>query len=389
MSMPETAYTPETSSPPEVPALGSLPARMARVARILRRRHGLVFKPVLLAVFFALLRGVVWLGMALDPIFFPRLRRTRAERPIVLVGNPRTGTTFLQRFLVAEGFGAGMNLFLMLYPSLLLQRLLAPALPLLEKVSPARFHSTAAHQTSLSSVETDDVAVLFRHLDGFFLYGFVLSFDEEDLLPCVDPRVRDTSERDFAWLDALWRRSLASAGAERNVAKLFSLSARLPRFLQAFPEAQILYMARDPVEVIPSSMSLVTGVLDRAFGFWSMPEAVRRMWLERMYRAWIVLLRRFHDDWQSGAIDRERVFVVRYDQMMLDFESLMVAMCRFLGHEMTPELRSTVRKRAEKQRSYTSEHEYDLAQFNLTEADVRRDCAFYYETFLPPLASIN
>jgi hypothetical protein len=342
---------------------------------------------VLLAVLFALLRGVVWLGMTLDPIFFPRLRRTRAERPIVLVGNPRTGTTFLQRFLVAEGFGAGMNLFLMLYPSLLLQRLLAPVLPLLEKVSPARFHSTAAHQTSLSSVETDDVAVLFRHLDGFFLYGFVLSFDEDDLLPCVDPRVRDTSERDFAWLEALWRRSLTSAGAERNVAKLFSLSARLPRFLQTFPEAQILYMARDPVEVIPSSMSLVTGVLDRAFGFWSMPEDVRRMWLERMYRAWIVLLRRFHDDWQSGAIDRERVFVVRYDQMMLDFESLMVAMCQFLGHEMTPELRATVRKRAEKQRSYTSGHEYDLAQFNLTEADVRRDCAFYYETFLPPLAS--
>ena len=146
-------------------------------------------------------------------------------------------------------------------------------------------------------------------------------------------------------------------------------------------------MARDPVEVIPSSMSLVTGVLDRAFGFWSMPEDVRRMWLERMYRAWIVLLRRFHDDWQSGAIDRKSVFVVRYDQMMLDFESLMDSMCQFLGHEMTPALRAKVRSRAEKQRSYTSEHEYDLAQFNLTEADVRRDCAFYYETFLPPLAA--
>jgi hypothetical protein len=81
------------------------------------------------------------------------------------------------------------------------------------------------------------------------------------------------------------------------------------------------------------------------------------------------------------------VFVVRYDQMMLDFESLMDDMCQFLGHEMTPQLRAKVRSRAEKQRSYTSEHEYDLAQFNLTEAQVRRDCAFYYDTFLPPLAA--
>jgi omega-hydroxy-beta-dihydromenaquinone-9 sulfotransferase len=389
VSTTETAHTPGTSHTPGLARMGSLLARMARVARILRRRHGLYVKPLLLAAFFGLIRFVVWAGMALDNVFFPRLRSARAERPIVLVGNPRTGTTFLQRFLVAEGFGAGMNLFLMLYPSLLLQRLLAPLLPLLEKVSPARFHSTAAHQTSLTSVETDDVAVLFRHLDGFFLYGFVLSFDEEDLLPCVDPRVRDTSARDFAWLDALWRRSLAATGAERNVAKLFSLSARLPRFLEAFPQAQILYMARDPVEVIPSSMSLVTGVLDRAFGFWSMPEDVRKLWLDRMYHAWIVLFRRFHDDWQSGAIDRARVFIVRYDQMMADFESLMDSMCAFLGHEMTPALRETVRKRAEKQRTYTSEHEYDLAQFNLSEAQVRRDCAFYYDTFLPPHASVG
>src|SRR5262249_25504271 len=156
---------------------------------------------------------------------------TGVHRPIVLVGNPRTGTTFLQRFLVDQGFGAGMELILMLYPSLILQKLLRPLVPLLEKVSPARFHSTDAHVTSLGSVETDDVAVLFRYLDGFFLYGFFLSFDEEERLPWFDPRLRDTAARDLGWLDALWRRSLVLHRADRNVAKLFSLAVRLPRFL--------------------------------------------------------------------------------------------------------------------------------------------------------------
>jgi hypothetical protein len=289
----------------------------------------------------------------------------------------------LQRFLAAEGFGSGMELFLMLYPSLVLQKLLRPLLPLLEKLSPAKFHSTAAHETSLGSVETDDVAVLFRYLDGFFLYGVFLSFDDEDMLPSVDPAVRDTSERDFGWLDALWRRSLILHETDRNVAKLFSVSARLPRFLRHFPEAQILYMVRDPLAVIPSSMSLVIGVLDRAFGFWSKPEAVRQRWLDRMYNAWILLFRKFHDDWTSGAIDKKRVFVVRYDRMMMDFERMMDEMCAFLGHEMTPKLRATVQKEAEKQRKYQSEHRYDLEKFGLTEAQIRRDCAFYYETFLP------
>jgi hypothetical protein len=360
--------------------------RMIRIYGVLRRTFGVKVAPLFVAVVFTFLRTIVAIGMALDHLFFPRLGRTRANRPIVLVGNPRTGTTFLQRFLADEGFGSGMELFLMLYPSLLIQKIFRPLLPLLEKLSPARFHSTDAHQTSLTSVETDDVAVLFRYLDGFFLYGFFLSFDEEDRLPWFDPRVRDTSDRDMTWLDALWRRSLVLHKSERNIAKLFSLAVRLPQFLERFPEAQILYMARDPLSIIPSSMSLVVGVLDRAFGFWSLPEPVRRRWLDRMYKAWILLLQKFHEDWTTGVIDKKRVFIVRYDRMMADFEGLMDEMCTFLGHEMTPALRATVHKRGEKQRSYESEHKYDLEKFGLTEAQIRRDCAFFYETFLPPMA---
>jgi hypothetical protein len=278
-----------------------------------------------------------------------------------------------------------MQLFLMLYPSLLLQKALRPLLPVLEKLSPAKFHSDKAHETSLSSVETDDVAVLFRYLDGFFLYGFFLSFDDEDLLHHFDPAVRDTSERDMNWLETLWARSLLLYGAERNIAKLFSLAVRLPRFLERFPEAQILYMARDPLSVIPSANSLVIGVLDKAFGFWSLPEDIKKRWLDRMYHAWILLLKKFHEDWTSGAIDKNRVFIVRYDRMMADFEGLMDEMCTFLNHPMTPELRATIKKRGEKQRAYTSEHKYDLAKYGLTEEQIRKDCAFFYDTFLPPM----
>ena len=369
--------------------MDSILSRMGRVYGVLRRTHRVRIVPLFLALLFLGLRVLVWSAMLLDHVFFPRLARTQASRPIVLVGNPRTGTTFLQRFLTDQGFGAGMELFLMLYPSLFLQRLLKPFLPILEKLSPAKFHSTEAHQTSLTSVETDDVGVLFRYLDGFFLYGFFLSFEDEDVVRSMDPRIRDTSDRDYAWLEALWRRSLVLHRADRNVAKLFSVSVRLPQFLKRFPEAQILYMARDPLAVIPSSMSLVVGVLDRAFGFWSLPEAVRQRWLDRMYRAWIMLLERFHEEWQSGAIDQSRVLVVRYDRMMVDLERLMEEICDFLGHEMTPELRATVEERAEKQRNYKSQHRYDLEKFGLSEAQIRKDCAFFYETFLPPLESIS
>ena len=46
-----------------------------------------------------LLHVIVSIGMALDHLFFPSLRRKRIEKPIIIVGNPRSGTTFLQRYL--------------------------------------------------------------------------------------------------------------------------------------------------------------------------------------------------------------------------------------------------------------------------------------------------
>ena len=115
--------------------MNSVLSRMGRIYGVLRKTHHVYVVPLFLAVLFACLRTIVAVAMALDNVFFLRLRRTRATRPIVLVGNPRTGTTFLQRFLSDQGFGAGMELFLMLYPSLLLQKFLRPLLPLLEKVA--------------------------------------------------------------------------------------------------------------------------------------------------------------------------------------------------------------------------------------------------------------
>lgn len=366
--------------------MDSITARMGAAYGVLRKTFGVPLRPFIAGYLFANIRIGVAIGMALDRLFFPRLRKTQVKRPIVLVGNPRTGTTFLQRFLSDQGYGAGMQVWQMLYPSLTLQTFLRPFLPLLEAVSPAKYHSTKAHETSLTSVETDDVGVLFRYFDGFFLYGFFLAFAEEDLLPQFEPRVRDTTERDFDWLEELWRRSLVANQHDTVIAKLFSLGPRLPQFQARFPEARILYMARDPVDIIPSGMSLVTGVLDNAFGFWNLPEETRALWFERMYNAFVELLRRFHEDWQSGAIDRDRVFLVRYDRMMKDFDGLMADMHAFLEVEPTEAQQQAIALQAEKQRAYKSGHKYDLAKFNLDEARIRKDCAFFYETFLTGLA---
>ena len=45
--------------------------------------------------------------MLLDKLFFPSINSRKIKSPILVVGNPRSGTTFLHRYLVNHSFGSG------------------------------------------------------------------------------------------------------------------------------------------------------------------------------------------------------------------------------------------------------------------------------------------
>lgn len=340
------------------------------------------FSPLITFIAFLFLNLLVSITMILDHIFFPSLRNTYIKNPIIVVGNPRSGTTFLQRFLVQNGFGAGMRIWKMLYPSLLLQTLLKPILPLLERLSPARFHSKAAHETSLTGIETDDPALLFRYFDGLFLYGFYLAWSKEDPRAMFDPEVRDTSNRDFNWLKKIWKRNLIGEKQSRIVSKIFSLGIRIPHFLGKFPDAKILYLVRDPLQTVPSGLSLVTGVLDSRFGFWNLDAEKRNQYIERLYSALLELSLRFHRDYTTGRIPKNSIMIIPYHRIMQDFNNLMSEINEFVGVTPSPKLLKAIRETADKQRKYKSKHTYDLKKFNLEESRIRKDYAPIYQSFL-------
>ena len=171
---------------------------------------------------------------------------------------------------------------------------------------------------------------------------------------------------------------------DRSVAKLFSLSAVLPQFLEKFSDSnsKILYVIRDPLFVIPSGLSLITGVLDKRFGFWNLPSEKRQIFINRLYRGLIHLLLRFHEDWTNGRIDKSRVFIVHYDRIMTDFDNLMGEVLEFIDHLPSETLKKDIKETAEKQRKFKSEHKYDLEKFGLNKEQIKSDCAPIYKTFL-------
>ena len=337
--------------------------------------------PIFVGLYLLSIRTLNIIFMIIDWLFYGKKLRKKISKPILIVGNPRSGTTFIHRYLSNNRVGTGSRLYQLVFTSIILQKILKPFLPLLEKISPARFHSDEVHKTNLTAIETDDPSLLFRFFDGFFLYAFILSWSKEDLLNWFQPKARDTSERDFNWLDTMWRRTLISSNSERIIGKLFSISVNIPAFLEKFPDAKLLYMMRDPLNVIPSGLSLVTGVLDGVFGFWKLPEEKRQFYIDRLYNALVELQLRFHEDWVSGKIDKNKVKIIKYDKMMSDFEGLMDDILPFIEHDASKELLDKINKTGEEQRNYKSKHKYDLEKFGLSEQKIRKDCKKIYDTF--------
>ena len=356
--------------------------RIIRVYFIIGQVFGAWFSPIISGCLMLVLRILVGFFRLLDYVFYPELLKPIKNEPIIIVGNPRSGTTFLHRFLIKLNLGSGSQLWQMIYPSIILQKIIKPVLPIMEAISPARHHSTAAHKTSLTGIETDDVSLLFRYFDGFFLYGFFLTFDKNNLFDWVDPKIRDTSNRDYKWFTSMWKRNLISNKHDQYIGKLFSLSGNLPEFQKRFPNSKILYMIRDPLNLIPSGLSLVTGVLDKKFNFWSLDEEVKKRFIKRLYNALVQLLNRFQDDWVKGNINKKNIYLVNFDTMMSDFETLMHEILEFIDAEKKQNLTEIIQKTAKNQKAYKSKHKYELSKFGLSEQQIRKDCINYYKTFL-------
>ena len=332
------------------------------------------------------------LTLRLDRILFPSYREKPIDRPIFIVGNPRSGTTFLHRLLLGAGDTAAFELWEMLFPAITARKLLGRIVPRLDRLSPARYHPSDIHDTNLRGIETDDVLWFFRTLDGPFAWAYFFAWQDNwgSALCRREMGVEGVTDRDrerfFNYHEECWRRNLAYKKVNRILAKTSMLTFRLD---EVYPDARFVLTHRDPVEVIPSGMSLVSGVLDNGYDAWNhTSEADQQRWVENVYQASCEMLRSFHDAYTSGRIPQKNLCVVRYTDLLQNLEPTMARILDFVEVEPSAEFVAEVRAQAERQRSYKSRHQHSPEKFALDPERIRRDLAFVYETFDLPLEPV-
>lgn len=360
--------------------------------RTINKTFGFRLRPLGTFAILQLRQAISSATMWLDRIFFPGYRKQPIDRPIFIVGNPRSGTTFLHRLLLGAGDTAAFELWEMLFPAITARKLLGRIVPRFDRLSPARYHPSDIHDTNLRGIETDDVLWFFRTMDGPFAWAYFLAWQDtwgsdscrrEMGVEGVTDRDR---ERFFGYHEECWRRNLTYKHAKRILAKTSMLTFRLDEVLKRYPDAKLVYIIRDPVEVIPSGMSLVSGVLENGYDAWNhTSEADQQRWVENLYQASCEMLRSFHEAYTSGRIPEKNLCVVRYTDLLQNLEPTMKRILDFIEVEPSAAFVEEVRAQAEKQRAYKSRHQHSPEKFNLDPERIRRDLGFVYDTFELPI----
>src|ERR1700754_5075457 len=341
-----------------------------RLYRTINKTFGFWLRPLGAFLILQVRQAISATTLGLDELVYPRYRKQAIDRPIFIIGNPRSGTTFLHRLLLGAGDMAALELWEMLFPAITARKLLGGIVPRLDKLSPARYHPSDVHDTSLRGIETDDVAWVFRTMDGPFAWAYFLAWRDtwgsglsrrEFAIDGVTPHEED---RFFKYYESCWRRNLTLKRANRVLAKTSMLTMRLDAVLRRYPDCNLVYVVRDPVEVIPSGMSLLASVLENGYYVWNRTKQEdQQRWIENLYQASCAMLRDFHIANAAGLIPEANLCVVRYEDLLQNLEPTMKRILDFVEINPSEAFQEEVRQQAERQRNYNSRHEHSPDQF--------------------------
>ena len=328
------------------------------------------------------------LGRCLDNVFSRGYRSQEIKAPVYIMGNPRSGTTFLHRLMcLDESHFTYFKTYQLVFPSVTLYRLFA-ALSQLDGLfgerlsrwvtrSEARFFAPwrEIHPMGFTLAEEDEG--LFAHT--FFTPLIYLFFPFTELLEGVkfcDRLPPKTRRQLAAYYKGCVQRHMYAAGRNRVLlSKNTFLPGRIDSILEAFPDAKFVDVVRHPYDAIPSLMSLFHAI-------WSLyspeiakasPEsyAVAQMGFE-YYR----LVLEHRTKFPEGAF-----VTVRYEDLVTDPKRVVEQLYRWLNLPMSAAFAARLADAGASHNRYHSTHRYSLEEYGLTKQHVYNELKDVFDAY--------
>lgn len=339
-----------------------------------------------LAVFipaYAVIQTINAIGLALDRLLFPGFRKVHVNRPVFVLGMPRSGTTFLHRLLAKdeERFTSTRLWELIFAPSITqryfwigigrLDRIIGrPVGRLLDAAENAAFGWFGnVHQTGLRDAEEDYLALSL--IGACFLLILPFPFERVWRLAYFDDQISSKEQRQvMAFYRALVQRHLYVHGTKRRfLSKNPSFTPMIRALASTFPDAQFVACFRDPQAAAPSlASSLQQGA--RLFDHRD-PKAALGHQLVAMLKYYAQHLL----DTLPQMARCQYAFIAMEDLTAEPRDQIEQLYTR-LGWQATPDYEAVLAREEKKARGYASRHRYSLANLGLEEAVIARELGF-------------
>jgi hypothetical protein len=336
---------------------------------------------------FLLLRTVVLAARLLDHLLFPGFKKQPIRSPVFIVGNPRSGTTFLHRVMARDSRFTYFRLYQTIFPSVLFYKLFAaagrldrllgrPADRLLARISRRGFRGwESIHPTDHEKAESDEMLFVYAMLSP--LIGLQFPFFQE-LRQAVRPDLLPRKEREKlkAYYRSCLQRHLYATGPDKVLLEKVALIAgRLQTVREVLPDMRIVHMLRNPYNSVPSLVSMFQ-VPWRSLA----PQALQTEEAARGLKEMILKYYRIIYETRSELPD-ERFVEVRYQELANDPEAAVRRIYERFGLQADPEFNRALAEEKERARQYRSRHSYSLQDAGIDPAELFARLSDLFEAY--------
>ncbi len=326
--------------------------------------------------------------LLLDYLFCPQFRKVEIRRPVFIVGNARSGTTFFHRLLCSdEKRFVHFRMWELLFPSEIQKKGIRSTFGLFEKLFPRAFRAlvrweaglfpelSKQHPIGINNPEEDELLFLMSFsavmLNIFFPYTDMLRD-----IASFEARPHTTRKKLLGFYRGCVQRQLHLYGGKRTLVSKNPAFVNKMRDLAAeFPDAKFIYLVRNPFETIPSLLKLLSSMWEGLGVESSHAESALQEMVEGSIRDYYYALE------VMGELSPERYAIVQYSDLVSDPKSCVERVYEKLQLDISSEFAEELGAERKRQKRYHSENVYSLEQFGIDPTRLSKELGPFMERF--------
>jgi len=343
--------------------------------RLTAKRLGVL---LLAVIIYTPIEIFVWTGFLLDEIFFPKFHDIKIKQPVFIIGNPRSGTTFLQRLMARDtaNFLSMRTWEIFGAPSVFTRKLIrgvirfgrALGMPIarrIRKMEQLWKNNDRIHRFRLRAPEEDEY--LFVHnFSTLKIWSFASMEAEAEPYIYYDQKISQKEKnRNMSYYESCIKRHYYYHGRLRKkyLSKNPNFSPAIDTLLEKFPDAKFIYLIRDPLEAVPSHISLK----EREWQMLGSPlkkYACTDFILKSSEHWYNYPLKRLDD------LPKDQAIIIKFDDLVNDAEKTILGIYQQFGFSVTQEFNDLLDYETKRARKHKSQHLYSLSDMGISRQEM-------------------